>query len=286
LLRAASLILRFDIKIFKLLGKITSKIFQDQISVFLIGGAFVIIAFILAIHLFNTGGITSTFDNTNASNEERIDFFREINTSNLNLFSIILTLFGAWVGAVLAFYFGSQSIDKAYSSLNQAQESINKLVTNGRLTGIKVSQIIAKTPDSMTLLKFKLTDKVNKIVKDAKDKNYKHVMITDESGLKVLGLLFISDLTKVKTEAELLKVEEGLQAFIETNEIIDDITKTKWGKQGVKNFVTVNMDDTLKNVVDKMKELDDSLSVRAVVMEKDAPKAIVTYDMISKELQK
>jgi hypothetical protein len=269
-----------------LLGKITSKIFQDQISVVLIGGAFVIIAFILAIHLFNTGGITTTFNNTNATNEERIDFFREINTSNLNLFSIILTLFGAWVGAVLAFYFGSQSIDKAYSSLNQAQESINKLVTNGRLTGIKVSQIIAKTPDSMTLLKFKLTDKVNKIVKDAKDKNYKHVMITDESGLKVLGLLFISDLTKVKTEAELLKVEEGLQAFIETNEIIDDITKTKWGKQGVKNFVTVNMDDSLKNVVDKMKELDDSLSVRAVVMEKDAPKAIVTYDMISKELQK
>ena len=138
----------------------------------------------------------------------------------------------------------------------------------------------------MTLLKFKLTDKVNKVVKDAKDKNYKHVMITDESGLKVLGLLFISDLTKVKTEAELLKVEDSLQAFIETNEIIDDITKTKWGKQGVKNFVTVNMDDTLKSVVDKMKELDESLSVRAIVMEKDAPKAIVTYDMISKELQK
>jgi hypothetical protein len=278
--------LRFDVKIFKLLGKITSKIFQDQISVVLIAGAFVIIAFILAIHLSNTGNITNTFNNSNASNEERIDFFREINTSNLNLFSIVLTLFGAWVGAVLAFYFGSQSIEKAYSSLNQAQESINKIVTNGRLTGIKVSQIIAKTPNSMTLLKFKLTDKVNKVVKDAKDKNYKHVMITDESGLKVLGLLFISDLTKVKTEVELLKVEDSLQAFIETNEIIDDITKTKWGKQGVKNFVTVNMDDTLKSVVDKMKELDESLSVRAIVMEKDAPKAIVTYDMISKELQK
>jgi hypothetical protein len=132
----------------------------------------------------------------------------------------------------------------------------------------------------MTLLKFKLTDKVNKIVKNAKYKNYKHVMITDESGLKVLGLLFISDLTKVITEAELLKVEESLQAFIETNEIIDDITKTRWGKQGVKNFVTENMDDTLKNVVDKMKELDDSLIVRAVVTEKDAPKAIFTYNIL------
>jgi hypothetical protein len=60
-------------------------------------------------------------------------------------------------------------------------------------------------------------------------------MITDDSGQKVLGLLFISDMMKVKTEAELLKVEESLQVFIETNEIIDDITKTKWGKQGVKN---------------------------------------------------
>jgi hypothetical protein len=35
------------------------------------------------------------------------------------------------------------------------------------------------------------------------------------------------------------------------------------------------MDDTLKNVVDKMKELDDSLSVRAVVIEKDAPKQLL-----------
>ena len=74
--------------------------------------------------------------------------------------------------------------------------------------------------------------------------------------------------------------------IIEANEIIDDITKAKWVKEGVKNFVITSMDDTLKNVVDKMKELSDSLSVRAVVMEKDAPKAIVTYDMISKELQK
>ena len=73
--------------------------------------------------------------------------------------------------------------------------------------GIKVSQIIAKTPGSQDLLKFKLTDKVKKIVQDAKAKNYKFVMITDETGLRVLGLLFISDLTKVKTEAELLKVE-------------------------------------------------------------------------------
>jgi hypothetical protein len=83
----------------------------------------------------------------------------------------------------------------------------------------------------------------------------------------------------------LLNVEESLHDFIKNNEIKDDITKAKWDIQGVKNFVTVNMDDTLKNVVDKMKGLDESLSVRAVVIEKNVPQAIITYDMISKELQ-
>lgn len=262
-----------------------SGIFQDQISVVLLGGAFVIIAFILAIHLYNTSIIITKFDSPSATNEQRIDFFREINASNLNLFSIVLTLFGAWVGAVLAFYFGSKSLDKAYSSLSQAQNSIDKIVTDGRLAGIKVSGVIAKNPESLKLLKFKFTDKINKIVTDAKENNYKFVMITGESGQEVLGMLFISDLLKVKSEADLLNVEESLQDFIKNNEIKDDITKAKWDIQGVKNFVTVNMDDTLKNVVDKMKGLDDSLSVRAVVIEKNVPQAIITYDMISKELQ-
>lgn len=263
-----------------------SGIFQDQISVVLLGGAFVIIAFILAIHVYNTSIIITKFDNASAPNEERIDFFREVNASNLNLFSIILTLFGAWVGAVLAFYFGTKSIDRAYSSLSQAQNSIDKIMTDGKLTGIRVSEVIAKNPDSLKLLKFKFTEKINRIVIDAKENNYKFVMITGESGQEVLGLLFISDLLKVKSEADLLNVEESLQEFMKNNEIKDDITKAKWEIQGVKNFVTVNMDDTLKNVVDKMKGLDDSLSVRAVVIEKNAPLAIITYDMISKELQR
>jgi hypothetical protein len=49
-------------------------------------------------------------------------------------------------------------------------------------------------------------------------------MITDESVRKVLGLLFISDLLKIKPEGGLLTDEETLEKFIETNEVIDDIT--------------------------------------------------------------
>jgi hypothetical protein len=265
-------------------------LFQDRISVFLIGGAFILIAIILGIHFYSASIIITQFNNSDPppTNDERVDFFGEINTSNLNLFSIILTLFGAWIGAVLAFYFGSQSLDKAYSSLSQAQDSISNLVLDSGLAGVKVREIITKNPDSTKLLKFKPTDKIDKIVKAAKDINYKHVMITDESERKVLGLLFISDLLKYvsKSEGEMLTVEETLEKFIEINEVIDDITKLRWTKQGVKNFVIVNMDDSVKNLVDKMKGLGDSLSIRAVVMENDLPRAIITYDMTSKELKK
>ena len=265
-------------------------LFQDRISVFLIGGAFILIAFILGIHFYSSSIIITQFNNSDPppTKAERVDFFGEINTSNLNLFSIILTLFGAWIGAVLAFYFGSQSLDKAYSSLSQAQDSINNLVSDSGLAGVNAREIIAKNPDSLKLLKFKLTDKIKEIVGKAKDVNYKHVMITDESERKVLGLLFISDLLKVvsKSEGELLEVEDTLEKILETNEITDDITKIRWTKQGVKNFVPANMDDSVKNVVDKMKGLGDSLSIRAVVMENDLPRAIITYDMISKELKK
>lgn len=167
-------------------------IFQDQISVALIGGAFILIAVILAIHFYGTSTIVTQSNSAKppATNEEKVT------ASNLNLFSIVLTLFGAWVGAVLAFYFGSKSLDRAYSSLSQAQDSISNFALDGRLEGVKISEIIAKNPDSLKIMTFKLVDKISKIVKDAKDSNYKLVMITDDSGRSVLGLLFISDLLK------------------------------------------------------------------------------------------
>jgi hypothetical protein len=60
--------------------------------------------------MITTGSIIDEYKNstndtmrTNLSN-----FYKDINASNLNIFSIIFSLFGAWVGAVLAFYFGAQ----------------------------------------------------------------------------------------------------------------------------------------------------------------------------------
>lgn len=260
------------------------QILQEKIAVLLIGGAFVIILAILAIHSYDTGIVLNQISNNPTT--EQLQLYREINNSNLNVFSIIFSLFGAWVGAVLAFYYGSQSLEKAYNSLTQAQSSIDKIVSDNRLAGIKVDEIISKNPDSRTLLKFKLDDKINRIVNDAEEHNYSFVMVTDATGKQVLGLLFISDLTAVKSKAELANLDETLEKFITDNEVRDTITKMRWMKEGVKNYVTVSMGDSLKTVVDKMKQLNDSLSVRAVVLENGVPIATITYDMISKELRK
>jgi predicted transcriptional regulator len=83
-----------------------------------------------------------------------------------------------------------------------------------RLSRTKVSHIIAKNPISMNVLKFKPKDKVNKIVKAVKDFNYKVVMITDESERKVLGLFFISDLLKIKSEGDLLYVDHTVNHLL------------------------------------------------------------------------
>lgn len=258
------------------------EILQEKIAVLLIAGAFIIILVILGIHSYDVGIIlhtAKTDPNTNA-------LYSNINNSNLNVFSIILSLFGAWVGAVLAFYYGSKSLDRAYNSLNTAQTSIDKIVSDNRLAGIKVAEIISKNPDSRKLLKFKLEDKINAIVKDAEESNYQFVMVTDATGNKVLGLLFISDLTAIKPKAELVNLDENLDKFITDNQVSDTITKRRWVKEGMINFVTAGMDDSLKTVVDRMKQLKDTLSVRAVVMDKGVPIATITHDMISKEIGK
>ena len=186
-------------------------------------------------------------------------------------------------GLLLWFKKFRQGICLSYDS----QSSIDKIVSDNRLAGIKVTEIIGKNPDSRKLLKHKLEDKISAIVKDAEESNYQFVMVvTDAPENKVLGLLFISDLTAIKPKAELVTLDDTLVKFITDNQVSDTITKRRWVKEGMINFVTAGTDDSLKTVVDKMKQLNDTLSVRAVVMDKGLPIATITYDMISNEIRK
>jgi hypothetical protein len=89
----------------------------------------------------------------------------------------------------------------------------------------------------------------------------------------------------LKPNSELVNLDESVEKFIIDNEVKDTITNMRWTKEDLKNYVIASMDDFLKTVADKMKQLNDSLSVMAVVTENGVPIATIAYDVISKELE-
>jgi hypothetical protein len=106
---------------------------------------------------------------------------------------------------------------------------------------------------------------------------------------EVQGLLFMSDLLKVKTEKELEAPElKTLKKFLDDTEVIDGITKQKWITQSpwVQNFVPTTLEENLNAVYEKMIKKDPSLSVRAVVFENNKAIATVTYGNILSTIQK
>jgi hypothetical protein len=271
-----------------------SNLFKDQIAVILILGAFVAIIVILASHMITTGSIIDEFKSSqnDTMRTQLSNFYKDINASNLNIFSIIFSLFGAWIGAVLAFYFGAQSLERAHDSLNKAQASINQIVTDSRLSSITVKDVLDKNPDCRDIKPFTFRNTIADIAKGAKEKNYGCVMIVNdvENRTEVYGLLFLEDLKNLKSEDDLEKeTEKTLQAFLDENNVIDNkITKQRWSSQppGVQNFIRANMDDNLATVQEKMNKKDPSLSVRAVVFENNKAIATITSRNINGMIEK
>ena len=238
-----------------------SNFFKDQIAAILILGAFLAIIVILASHMITSGSI---IDEYNKSKNDTMranlsNFYKDINASNLNIFSIIFSLFGAWVGAVLAFYFGAQSLERAHDSLNKAQASINQIVSDNRLSSITVKEVFDKNPDCRDIKPFTLDTSVADIVKGAKEKNYSFVMIVnnEKDPTEVSGLLFMEDIKKEKAEKDLEVETRTLKEFLDDpqiNVIDSKITKQKWTTQppGVQNFISTSLDENLNAVYEKM----------------------------------
>ena len=58
------------------------------------------------------------------------NYYRETNNSNTNLLSILLPVFGAWVGAILAFYYGNKNMEKISDSANSVIDKLGELYKN------------------------------------------------------------------------------------------------------------------------------------------------------------
>ena len=75
-----------------------------------------------------TNAITTQITNDLLQNFQ--NFYRETNTSNSNLLGILLPVVAAWVGAILAFYYGNKNLDRLSENYNSAIKSLHDNTTD------------------------------------------------------------------------------------------------------------------------------------------------------------
>jgi hypothetical protein len=104
--------------------------------------------------------------------------------SNQTLFNILLPVFSAWVGVVIAFYFGSEQTTRVQKTLDKA------LSPEEKLSGTKVEQMLADTPSAKDIM----TVTMKQTIKEVNNAfgNLSNVLVVDDNQ-KPLGILYKVD---------------------------------------------------------------------------------------------
>jgi len=189
----------------------------------------------------------------------------------VDLFHALLPLLAAWVGAVVAFYFGTEN-------LQQAQETLEKsLSAKQELTSKTIDDILKDLPDAKQVRKVQMDTDIKKVAKDLQEMS--NVLVVDKIN-KPLGVLYRWDLAKQAkvniyedTGDEDTK-DKTLEDFI--GEIKNEfITKQPWSiTEGIANYALLSLSDNLLQAKQKMEEIAKSdqalLSVRGFVIDKNS----------------
>jgi hypothetical protein len=223
------------------------------------------------------------------------NFYRELYQSNQNMFALMTTVFGAWVGAVVAFYFGAKNLQAAQGSINKIQQdqgdAIRKALSPGeKLSQMTVEQLLnenptAKNPIAVNMKKSNIGE-VKKKFSDNRDLT--NVLVVDDNQ-KPLGLLYLDDLAKLKSGDETSEATDGKPLVERIENIKDDfVTHKSWNKDiGIKNYAELSLVDNLQMAQTKMQEVADKPSVRGLVLNMQGMVVgIVDHTMISAVLQK
>jgi hypothetical protein len=271
-------------------GKFNQKSFsntitKDKLAFIILVSVFGLILVMLVIHIWSIlYMMNNPADKTG---------FQEIEKANIGLFSILLPLFGAWIGTVIAFYYGKENLatvssamrenaDKAYSSLSDAQKSLEKMAGVFKITSEPLGEVISKSPQCMNVKTAKLSNTIKEII-DIAGQDFSNVLIVDEK-TQPLGLLFISDIHKViaSQKGSISDFNDTpLKVFLNANKIIDNITGEVWTVNGVKNYVPLDITDTAEQASMKLQDSKWGLSARGIVLDNDKkPFAIITYEIL------
>ena len=273
------------------LSSLTGGKFANGLAIVLIFGS--IAAVIYMIYVYQTTMYTNqtlykqiiTTD-PNAS-EQILDsfqiFYRETNAANTNILSILLPVFGAWVGAIIAFYYGNKNFEKLSENYNKAVDAFSTHTESGKLALLKIDDILAKYPDYKNVYQVKISEEVGKSFE-----NRDTLLLIDDKD-KPLGFMYKEDILKLNiTEAILKNKKDTIKDFASNNPIIDAITGKKWTENGLedgeRNYIEITPNKTLLEAREKMKVLGDQQKIRCLVIDNKEIKGIITYDLISMAL--
>jgi hypothetical protein len=272
---------------------------QTWLALLIVVPAFVLIAYMLTIQ-HNT--INQAINSTNNSvNTTRIDqltnFYREINQSNQTMFALMTTVFGAWVGAVVAFYFGSKSLAKSQESLERAQQlqsdAIRKALSpEQKLSSMTVGQLLDENPEAKNVVKVTMQTKIKDVKeKFVHNKDLTNVLVVDANNQKPLGLLYRHDLSQdLKLDIGGQNQKDDDKQLVDLIEEIKDdfVTHGPWNRvTGIKNYAELSLSDNLQIAQAAMQTKADGPKVRGVVVDRQGMVVgIVDYTMISAVLQK
>jgi hypothetical protein len=272
---------------------------QTWLALLIIIPAFVLIFYMLSIqHGTINDALSSVRAADNSVNDSRIEtltgFYRELNQSNQNMFALMTTVFGTWVGAVVAFYFGSKSLSRSQDSLDKVQrsqgEAIKKALTpQEKLSSMTIEQLLDENPTAKNVITVTMQTTVGAIRKIfTENKDLTNVLVVDSSQ-KPLGLLYKDDLAELHNKEEKPGDIDGKQLEECIENIKEDfVTHRPWNKTtGVKNYAELLLTNNLQIAQSAMQTKADGPKVRGVVLDTQLRvRGIVDYTMISSVLQK
>lgn len=275
------------------------------LAMIIIIGSIVIMLFLVFIHLNTLSESQKTFTamfNQAAENkslstmdlfESFQNYYREANASNINLFTVLLPVIGAWVGAILAFYYGNKNIEKVTESMTETIKAAAN--PEEKLANLKVWQILERYRQYKEVIKAKISESVGDgyslITRPATN-----LLLTDDNN-KPLGILYKTDLTRNTSLTEddisaetssfsdffkaMKKGEPNAQPPKPPTPIVDLITEKEWSDQGVQNYAEIDKDFTLLQARDKMKAQSTKQEIKGLVLEGDKVIGIIPYELFS-----
>jgi hypothetical protein len=193
---------------------------QFWLAVLIIAPAFILIVVMFGIQSATVGSILNKIDQT--TDASKVTALNELldstDRSNQTLFNILLPVFSAWVGVVIAFYFGSEQTRRVQDTLDKA------ISPEERLSGIKVEKMLADTPSAKDLKAVTMKQTIKEV--NNAFGNLSNVVVIDDNQ-KPLGLLYKVDFLEAFKEQ--LESSEPLGNLI-SNIKQDFVTKSPWNK--------------------------------------------------------